>query len=74
MWSYRDGDGQQQYSGRLQCVNDAQLLLRGPQWAKTVPPPPSLHQQQPHRWYRTGWIHAVAVFTLFSEPIISSSP
>lgn len=43
MWSYRDGGGQQQYSGRLQCVNDAQLLLRGPKWAKTMVP----HHYQP---------------------------
>jgi len=36
LWSQRDGHGQQQYSGRLWRLNDAQLVLRGPKCAKKI--------------------------------------
>lgn len=35
-WSLRDGHGQQQYSGRLWSLNDAQLTQKGPK--ETIPP------------------------------------
>ncbi len=38
--------GQQQYSGRLWCLNDAQLVLKGPKCAKKIFPTP-LHHHQP---------------------------
>ncbi len=45
--SLRDGHGQQQYSGRLWCLNDAQLVLRGPKCAKKISPRPLHHHHQP---------------------------
>lgn len=44
MWSWRDGHGQQQYSGRLQHLKEAQLVLRGPKCAKNWSPIPLHHQ------------------------------
>ncbi len=38
---------QQQYSGRLWCLNDAQLVLRGPKCAKKISPTPLHHHHQP---------------------------
>ncbi len=39
--------GQQQYSGRLWHLNNAQLVLRGPKCAKKISPTPLHHHQQP---------------------------
>ncbi len=44
--SQRDGHGQQQYSGRLWHLNNVQLVLRGPNCAKSIPTPLH-HQHQP---------------------------
>ncbi len=41
------GHGQQQYSGRLWRLNNAQLVLRGPKCAKKISPTPLHHHQQP---------------------------
>ncbi len=40
-------EGQQQYSGRLWCLNDAQLVLRGPKCAKKIITTPLHHHPQP---------------------------
>ncbi len=44
--SHKGMDSQQQYSGRLWCLNDAQLVLRGPKCAKKISPTP-LHNHHP---------------------------
>jgi len=41
-----DGHGQQQYLGRLWCLNDAQLLQKGPKCAKNKHIPTPLHHAQ----------------------------
>ncbi len=43
-----DGHGQQQYSGRLWRLKDAQLVLRVPKCAKKISPTP-LHHHQPEQ-------------------------
>ncbi len=43
----RDGHGQQLYSGRLWCLNDAQLVIRGPKCAKKISHTPLHHHHQP---------------------------
>ncbi len=47
--SHKGGHGQQQYSGRLWCLNDAQLVLRVPKCAKKYLPHPLLHPP-PKTW------------------------
>ncbi len=42
-----DGHGQQQYSGRLWCLNDVQLVLKGQKCAKKISPTPLHHHHQP---------------------------
>lgn len=34
LWSLRHGHDQQHYSNRMWCLNDTQLILRAPNWAK----------------------------------------
>ncbi len=46
--SYKGMDiGQQQYSGRLWCLNYTQLVLRGSKCAKKIPSAPFHHHHQP---------------------------
>ncbi len=46
----RDGHSQQQYSGRLWCLKDAQLVLRGQNCGKKISPTPLHHHHQPEPW------------------------
>ena len=46
--------GQQQYSGRLQHLNDARLVLRGPK--KENIPPHHHYTSSLNRWYEAEWI------------------
>ncbi len=50
----KDGYCQQQYSGRLWHLNNAQLVLKGPKCAKKISPTP-LHHHQPEP-LRQGWM------------------
>ncbi len=45
---------QQQYSGRMWRLNDAQLVLRGPKCAKIYIPPHHLHHHQQSELLRHG--------------------
>ncbi len=66
----KDGYGQQQYSGGLWHLNNAQLVLRGPKCAKKISPTPLHHHQQLNRWDKAGWIHAFIFFTPNYDPTI----
>ncbi len=45
--SHKGMNGQQQYSGSLWCLNNAQLVLKGPKCTKKISSTPLHHHQQP---------------------------
>ncbi len=67
--SQRDGHGQQQYSGRLWCLNNAQLVLRGSKCPKKISPTP-LHHHQPEPLRQGRMDPCFMFFTPNSDPTI----
>ncbi len=63
-------DGQQQYSGRLWRLNNAQLVLRGPKCAKKIFPDHYTTTTSLNRWDKAGWIYAFMFFKSNSDPTI----
>lgn len=71
LWSLRHGHDQQHYSNRMWCLNDTQLILRAPNWAKKISPTSFHHyNHQPDCWYKAGWNQVFMMFTQNSDPHI----
>lgn len=62
LWSQRDGHGRQQCSGKLWCLRNSELGLRGTKWAKKI-------SHTPQIW----WIHAFMMVTPNSDSAILMS-
>lgn len=63
-WKQPEEDGytgQQQYSGRLWCLKNAQLVLEGPKIWKCLPHWYTTTTRL-NCWYEAGWIHAFMLF------------
>lgn len=58
LWSQRDGHGRQQCSGKLWCLRNSELGLRGTKWAKKIshtPPIAYLVDTRVHDGYTKFW-------------------